>query len=481
MKSKILQISLIGAVFAAGSFSASAQKVGGDLGSSNGLFGNPPAKATSASKSGSAKSVKKSTPSSAKSKSAGTAKKTNAKPATKPTVAKKDKPESDRAKKTAKGSGKSSPTVAKNTGTAQRTKNQNLITTISAGSSGVKTSVTTVEAQFEQAIEEGNIARDERNYTAAEAAYRKAITLKQRDSRAVYGLGNLYSDLQRWEDAERSYRKAIELEPGVPESYIALSFVLTQPIAGMSVGDRYQEAEKMADKAIAIDSTNAVAYDQKGVALELQGVISEDTERAYREAIRLAPEYSLAQAHLGRLLGKRNMRDAAKAQYQKAINLARDVPSMILVAEAIQGSQTVEAEQLLRRALRLDAKNPMALMLLGEVLMRLQRYTEAERFLQESVGISSEAFTPHSKLGEIYLALRRFDDAEQAFSNAFKVASMAEKKKLAGLQGFTGVGDGYAATRRFRDAVRAFTRAKEIDGQNMTIQNKLAAAQRNAY
>ena len=66
---------------------------------------------------------------------------------------------------------------------------------------------------FEQSVEEGNTARDVRDYLRAEAAYRRAQNLKSNDSRAVYGLGNIYADQQRWEEAERAYRQAILLEP----------------------------------------------------------------------------------------------------------------------------------------------------------------------------------------------------------------------------------------------------------------------------
>ena len=44
---------------------------------------------------------------------------------------------------------------------------------------------------FEELILKGNSARDDRDYNAAEAAYLRAIPLKPKDSRAVYGLGNL--------------------------------------------------------------------------------------------------------------------------------------------------------------------------------------------------------------------------------------------------------------------------------------------------
>ena len=49
------------------------------------------------------------------------------------------------------------------------------------------------DAIYEKLISDGNIARDDRNYSSAEAAYKRAVGIKPRDSRAIYGLGTLYA------------------------------------------------------------------------------------------------------------------------------------------------------------------------------------------------------------------------------------------------------------------------------------------------
>ncbi len=76
---------------------------------------------------------------------------------------------------------------------------------------------------FEKLIDDGNIARDDRNYAAAETAYQRARAIKPKDARAAYGLGNLYSDQQRWEEAETAYRTALQLDPKDAIAHVALS------------------------------------------------------------------------------------------------------------------------------------------------------------------------------------------------------------------------------------------------------------------
>ncbi|HEV7645675.1 MAG TPA: tetratricopeptide repeat protein [Pyrinomonadaceae bacterium] len=423
------------------------QIVGGDLGSSSGLFkGKGKPKAASTTSSAPKKAAAK--------KSAPKAKNTTPKNTT-------------AVKPAAKNTG-GAPTVARNT-------NRNISRSTAASTDP------NAEELFEQALEEGNTARDNRNYNGAEKSYHRAQSFKPRDSRAVYGLGNLYSDQQRWEEAEKAYREAIALDPDVPETYIALSFVLTQPIAGANVADRYVEAETAAHKAIGIDRSSGIAYDQLGTALELQGKIGPETEYAYQRAIQLLPGYALPYAHLGRLKGRNNQQAEAQKAFQTAIQLAKDVPSMILVADTLQVSRSADSERLLRQALQLDPRNPTALFLLSDVLRRQQKLAEAEKVLRESLQISQNSYTPHSKLGDLFLQLRRFNEAEASFIRALDSASPAEKVKLAGLQGFTGVGDGYMKDRKFKDAVRAYNRAKQIDPKNTDIQAKITAVEKLAF
>lgn len=213
------------------------------------------------------------------------------------------------------------------------------------------------EGLFERAIDEGNAARNRRQYAKAEAAYFRARNFKAKDSRAVYGLGNVYSDQQRWQEAERAYRTAIQIEPAAPEAYIALSFVLTQPIVGENLSARYSEAQKYASRAIAIDPRNALAYDQFGVSLELSGKVTSETQQAYRKAIELEPTFALAHAHLGRLLRKTGAADESTAAYRDAIRYSTDAPTMTRVADVMQSQQMyLQSEELLRRALAADEK-----------------------------------------------------------------------------------------------------------------------------
>lgn len=331
---------------------------------------------------------------------------------------------------------------------------------------------------FEKAIVEGNRARNVRNYVAAEDAYLRAQSLKTEDFRAVYGLGNLYSDQGRWEEAERAYRMAIEIAPKEPAPYIALSFVLTQPLAGKNLFERYAEAEKLTREAIKLDAGNAFAYDQLGVTLELQGNIADETLNAYKKAVELDPTSALAYAHLGRLLRKNGKIKESSEAYVSAVQLAVDVPTMILVAEVMQSQQRyLESEQLLRRALREDSKNPTALFLLGKALTTRGNYVEAEQILKKSAGISPNSFVSYKLLGSLYLRQGKLVEAEQILQKALEIVSPNEEKRLA--FEFEAVGDEYIQKGKIADAARVYAQAVKLDEERTDLTEKLARVRRN--
>ncbi len=86
-----------------------------------------------------------------------------------------------------------------------------------------------VAERIEDLLEKGNEARDARQFTDAEAAYKEILRLKARDARAAYGLGNIYFDQQRWDDAEGAYRNSVAWAPFEPDAHIALSVLLVKP------------------------------------------------------------------------------------------------------------------------------------------------------------------------------------------------------------------------------------------------------------
>jgi tetratricopeptide (TPR) repeat protein len=334
-----------------------------------------------------------------------------------------------------------------------------------------------LEAKVEDFLDKGNDARDAKKYDEAEGAYEEVLKLKPRDPRAAYGLGNVFTDQRRWDDAEKNYRDATTWGPTNVDALVALSVVLVQPLSGANNAKRFADAQTFAQKAVQLDPKNAVAWDRLGVALQSRGMFTSETEHAYRRAFELDPQFAAAYAHLARLLRKMNRGGEGEPLYDQAISLAKDAATLVLIAESLQSEQQWEkSETVLRKALDMDARSPSTLFLLGRALLILKRYQEAEGYLKSAVDLSPQAFQPYTLLGQAYLAQGRLADAEQTYNSAAGVATPGERKQLAGIFGFEGVGDGYMKAKKKSDAARAYQRALELDPENPQLKKKLSQA-----
>ncbi|HYX29723.1 MAG TPA: tetratricopeptide repeat protein [Pyrinomonadaceae bacterium] len=338
-----------------------------------------------------------------------------------------------------------------------------------------------MEEKYQDHLSDGNDARDDRKFSAAETAYREAIKLKPTDARAFYGLGNLFLDQQRWDDAEDAYRKAYQFAANNPDVLTAFSYVLVQPRSGAPNAKRLSDAEYYATRATQLQPTNAMAFDRLGAAMVARGIVNQDTEAKFRHAVELDPNLLIAQVHLARLLKRQHRDSEAQPIYDKAIAQAKDAPTLVTIAQNMQaeGGYT-DSEPVLRKALAMDPGNPGALFLMGRFLSASGKYAEAEPVLKQAIAASPKLFAARSILGRCYLALDRYDDAFRTYDQAVDLASDAERKDLAGTFGFAGIGDGYMKAGRARDAVRAYTRGLQLDPNNASLQTKLAGARAKA-
>jgi len=334
--------------------------------------------------------------------------------------------------------------------------------------------------RIEELLEKGNEARDGRKFADAETSYKEVLKLNPRDARAAYGLGNVYSDQQRWDDAEAQYRNSVTWAPKDADAYVALSVVLVQPSSGGDNAKRLADAETFARRSVQIDPQNAVGWDRLGVALQARGLLNSETEHSYRRAIELDPQFAVAYAHLARMLNRAGKPGEAAPLYDKATELAKDPATLNLIADSLQAEQLwPQSEPVLKRALELDSNNLTSLLLMGRFLIVYKRYQEAEPYLKSATEVASGAFQPFNLLGRAYLGMDRFNDAEATYERASTLAASGEKKQLAGLFGFEGVGDGYLKSKQKDKAVRAYQRALELDPNNNGAAQKLARARAN--
>jgi tetratricopeptide (TPR) repeat protein len=334
---------------------------------------------------------------------------------------------------------------------------------------------TALDDRIDDLLDKGNNARDAKRFAEAQESYEGVLKLRAHDSRGAYGLGNVYTDQRRWDDAEKAYRDAVEWSPKDVDALVALSVVLVQPVDGANNAKRFADAQGFAQRAVQLDPKNAVAWDRLGVAIQSRGTFNAETENAYRRAVELDPQFAAAYAHLARVLRRLNKGDEAAPLYDRAIELAKDPATLILIADSLQAEQQWDkSEPVLRKALDKDPRNTSALFLLGRAMLVLRRPLESEPYLKTAIELSPQSFQSYNLLGQAYLTLSRFDDAEKTYNSAVDLASPAERKQLAGAFGFEGVGDGYLKAKRKPDAARAYRRALDLDPDNRQLQSKMS-------
>ncbi|MEO6390946.1 MAG: tetratricopeptide repeat protein [Pyrinomonadaceae bacterium] len=331
--------------------------------------------------------------------------------------------------------------------------------------------------RYEDALDDGNKARDERRYPDAEKAYRTAAALLPKDARAPYGLGNIYVDQQRWDDAEQAYRDAMGSGQFSAEVLIALSFVLVQPHGGGMLAQRLAESERYAIRATQLDPASAIAYDRVGAARQARGILDAETEQAFRKAVELDSQFAVAHAHLAILLRKTKRVPESQAEQRRAVELAQDAPTLVLIAEGLQSDSLYgESQPLLNRALELDAKYPPAYYLLGKSYLVTRDLTQTEAILKRGLEVSPRSFPLTFLLARTYLVATRLEEAERTFGTAAGLAPVSDRKQVAGEAGLAGVGDAYMRAGRSKDALRVYQRAAELDPGNTAIAAKIASA-----
>jgi tetratricopeptide (TPR) repeat protein len=185
---------------------------------------------------------------------------------------------------------------------------------------------------------------------------------------------------------------------------------------------RYKEGEAAYREAIRLKPDFPLAHVNLGVALGSQGRHKE-AEAACREAIRLKPDFPEAHSNLGIVLNDQGRHKEAEAAYHEALRLKPDLPEAhfnLGVALNDQG-RPEEAEAAWREAIRLKPDFPEAHYNLGYVLNGQGRYKEAEAAYRDALRLKPDDPAAHINLGNALLGQERYKEAEAACREALRL------------------------------------------------------------
>jgi Tfp pilus assembly protein PilF len=159
----------------------------------------------------------------------------------------------------------------------------------------------------------GNFFNEQKNVVQAEKAYRKAISLNEKNYVAHTNLGTVLGDLDKNDEALKEFLRAIEIEPKYALAHDGLgSFLIAR--------GKLEEAIAEYRLAIACDPRDAIVRHNLGAALHNKGEL-DDAIVEYRRAIDIDPKLSTVRTHLAAALHKQGKLDEAIEEYRYAIEI----------------------------------------------------------------------------------------------------------------------------------------------------------------
>lgn len=176
------------------------------------------------------------------------------------------------------------------------------------------------QEKIEQAITDGNGARDRYEYNQALTHYREVSKLDPKEPRAFYGMGNVYSDLYCYDSAVAAYRTALDLKNDYVEALVGLGYAYVGKESYDEALEKFQEAHRKrnnVDTNLALGVVYALKNDYTKATEQINLIIND----------KLVSDKDRAKAHnaLGDVYWMRGFATNWEwpeiiAQYEKAIN-----------------------------------------------------------------------------------------------------------------------------------------------------------------
>ncbi len=165
-----------------------------------------------------------------------------------------------------------------------------------------------IDDLVEEAIDDGNNARDEKQYDRAITFYERALSRNAHEARAYYGLGNIYSDTNRYAEAADSFEEAIRLKPDFAVAHNGLG-------TAYSMLRRYDEAIERFREAIELNPEDGRFYNNLGFAYKALERYDEAIVQ-FKKAINRSPRNAPMHYVLGTTYVKVKNTTGAIEQYQ---------------------------------------------------------------------------------------------------------------------------------------------------------------------
>ena len=275
-------------------------------------------------------------------------------------------------------------------------------------------------------------AYEERDMPAHAARhYRRAIARDSTFAEPLLALAALHGEAERYGKAIELYRHYLKTQPHDVDMRFRLGHTAL-------LARRYDEAAAAYSEVATARPNWAAAHGGLGYAL-LMADQPQRAARAYSRTLELNPDSTLVRYQLARLYAEQGQNREAIAEFEQLVQREPHVPEYPtrladLLIQLEQGTgmalrQTdgmAEAEELLRRAIALNAKVAHPHWSLGMLYARQGRYAEAVPLFEHLLQIAPRDYQAHLFLGHLYQRTGRPADADAQFA-AFSRSQRAHR------------------------------------------------------
>lgn len=249
----------------------------------------------------------------------------------------------------------------------------------------------------------GRIAQEEGKHGIAVDCFLKAEQYNPRLAGLHYRLGQAYQAWNKPDKAFAAMTKSAELFPRLPHSYVALGELYLRK-------HNYEAAIQNYEEAIKLDPNQSKPY--YGLATACARLGQSNQAAAYRQKFRQIEEKERSGARRW-LAAFDPLRATCGSVGHTHTDAAR-----ILIANELP----VLAEQLWRRAARLDPDNVVCRSYLADYYMALKRFDEALPWCLQVTRLEPDSGLAYFFLGYVCERLGRHADAEEAYGKVIEVS-----------------------------------------------------------
>ncbi len=306
-------------------------------------------------------------------------------------------------------------------------------------------------AKSEFLLLQANEALRQNEFDAALALTDSAQKLTPNSANVYFMRARAYSEIGQWQEAEKAYRKVLELKP----SYRGV---------WNNLGNNTFRQQKF---------EQALGYYHKEIARNMRFPPPQSAEEA-------VPFYQLGRAYVE--LGKV---DSAQICFQRALAfdslyaLCHFNLALLFEDEGELGPALTHAQ----RALQIEQANLEYRYLVGELLVKLQRYEEALELLREVAAQWPWHHGAQYNMGQALVRLGRQEEGKKYLEEAERVR--AQDAKIEHLENtirslpndpmaHAALAFAFRRVRRYNDAMHAYKVAAHLAPANMEIQNNIA-------